>query len=53
VAGASVTVSRGPFAGRTGIVTRTQGNTLLSIPLELLGRMVTVQISADDVSPIL
>jgi transcriptional antiterminator RfaH len=50
VPGSAVTVSRGPFAGCRGVVTRTSGNALLSIPVEILGRSVSVQIDAKDVS---
>lgn len=50
VAGAPVTVSRGPFAGRTGVVIRVKGATTLYIPVELLGRSVPVEINAKDVS---
>lgn len=49
VAGAAVTVSRGPFAGVTGVVSRVTGATLLSIPIAILGRSVSVQIDAADV----
>lgn len=49
VAGVMVTVERGPFAGRAGVVTRTQGLTTLTIPVEILGRSVSVQIDAADV----
>jgi transcription antitermination factor NusG len=51
VAGASVTVSRGPFAGRTGVVIRTSGATTLFIPVEILGRSVPVELDAKDVAP--
>lgn len=49
VAGARVTVLRGPFAGVCGTVTRTHGATTLTIPVEILGRSVSVQIDAADV----
>lgn len=49
VVGVTVTVSRGPFAGVTGIVSRLRGETTLSIPVEILGRSVQVSIDARDV----
>jgi transcription antitermination factor NusG len=49
VAGATVTVARGPFAGVTGVVSRVKGATLLSIPVAILGRSVSVEIEAADV----
>lgn len=49
VAGAKVTVARGPFAGVSGIVRRVKGETTLTIPVEVLGRSVSVQIDAADV----
>lgn len=49
VAGSAVTVARGPFAGRTGVVTRVKNATILSIPVEILGRSVSVEIDAADV----
>jgi transcription antitermination factor NusG len=49
VAGATVTVERGPFAGIKGIVTRTRGSALLTIPITILGRAVSVEIDAADV----
>jgi transcription antitermination factor NusG len=49
VAGVTVTVMRGPFAGVCGVVRRTQGATTLTIPVEILGRSVGVQIDAGDV----
>ena len=49
VAGARITVLRGPFAGVCGVVTRVRGRSTLSIPVEILGRSVSVQIDAADV----
>jgi len=50
VAGTSqVRVLRGPFAGCAGIVSRIKGQTLLTIPVEILGRSVSVQIESYDV----
>lgn len=51
VAGDSVTVARGPFAGVTGVISRVQGATTLTIPVAILGRAVSVQIDAADVEP--
>lgn len=45
-----VRVVRGPFAGVTGVVTRVKGATTLTIPVEILGRAVSVQIDAADVA---
>ncbi|HVY92598.1 MAG TPA: hypothetical protein VHA14_07615, partial [Bryobacteraceae bacterium] len=47
--GAQVTIQRGPFAGVAGVVTRVKGATLLTIPVQMLGRAVSVQIDAADV----
>lgn len=52
VAGSTVRVERGPFAGVFGVVTRTQGATTLTIPVTILGRAVSVQIDAADVSAV-
>jgi transcriptional antiterminator RfaH len=49
VAGARVRVERGCFAGVVGIVSRVKGETLLTIPIQILGRSVSVQIDAADV----
>lgn len=49
VAGCTITVARGPFAGVSGVVTRTRGAAVLSIPIEILGRSVSVEIDAADV----
>lgn len=52
VAGVMVTVLRGPFAGVAGVVTRTQGepgHATLTIPVQILGRAVSVEIEAADV----
>jgi transcription antitermination factor NusG len=49
VAGESVVVARGPFAGVAGVISRVQGATSLSIPVEILGRAVSVRIDAADV----
>jgi transcription antitermination factor NusG len=49
VAGAEVTIQRGPFVGVTGKVSSVRGKTLLTIPIAMLGRAVSVQIDAADV----
>lgn len=50
VAGTSrVRVKTGPFAGVEGVVSRVKGGTVLSIPVQILGRSVSVQIDAADV----
>jgi transcription antitermination factor NusG len=49
VAGSAVRVKSGPLAGAEGVITRIQGNTLLTIPIEILGRAVSVKIDAADV----
>ena len=49
VAGDTVRVERGPFAGVSGVVSRVKGATLLTIPVEILGRAVSVEIEAADV----
>lgn len=49
VAGETVRVARGPFAGVAGVVTRVTGATTLTIPVEILGRAVSVQIAAEDI----
>jgi len=53
VAGSTITVARGPFAGVTGIVTRVRGatglTTTLTVPVAILGRSVAVEIDAADV----
>jgi transcriptional antiterminator RfaH len=51
VVGASVTVSRGCFAGVTGVVSRVNGETTLYIPVEILGRSLQIPIDARDVEP--
>lgn len=51
VAGETVTVSRGPFAGVTGVISRVKGATSLTIPVQILGRAVSVQIDAADIEP--
>ncbi|MDP9024309.1 MAG: UpxY family transcription antiterminator [Candidatus Eremiobacteraeota bacterium] len=50
VAGSTVRVERGPFAGVSGIITRVKGGAVLSIPVEILGRSVSVEIDAADVA---
>lgn len=52
VPGVTITVLRGPFAGVCGVVKRTHGAMTLSIPVEILGRSVTVKIDAADVRPV-
>ena len=49
IAGTQVTIQRGPFVGVTGKVASVKGKTLLTIPIPLLGRAVSVQIDAADV----
>lgn len=49
VAGSTVRVAKGPFAGVSGVVARTKGATQLVIPVQILGRSVKVQIEAADV----
>lgn len=49
VAGVTVTVERGPFAGVVGVVKRMHGVSTLTIPVEILGRWVNVRIDAADV----
>ena len=49
VAGSTVRIERGPFAGVSGVVTRTQGAATLTIPITILGRAVSVQIDVADV----
>jgi transcription antitermination factor NusG len=50
VVGERVRVKSGPFAGILAIVTRTQGETTLTLPIEILGRAVSVQIDTRDVA---
>jgi transcription antitermination factor NusG len=50
VAGERVRVEKGPFAGVEGVISRIKGATLLSIPVEILGRSVSVSIESSDVS---
>jgi transcription antitermination factor NusG len=52
VAGEMVTVARGPFAGVSGVVTRTEGSTRLVISIEILRRAVSVHIDAEDLEAI-
>jgi len=52
VCGESVRVKSGPFAGVTGVITRTKGATTLAIPVEILGRSVSVEIDACDAEKI-
>lgn len=49
VAGSTVRVKSGPFAGIEGIVTRVKDGALLTIPMPILGRSVNVAIDASDV----
>jgi transcription antitermination factor NusG len=49
VAGVRVRVKRGPWTGMIGVVERTRGATLLWIPIEILGRSVSVPIDTADV----
>jgi transcription antitermination factor NusG len=51
VAGETVTVARGPFAGVTGVISRVKGASSLSIPVAILGRAVSVAIDAADIDP--
>lgn len=50
VAGETVRVERGPFAGVSGVVSRVKDQTTLYIPVEILGRSVSVQIDAADLA---
>jgi transcription antitermination factor NusG len=50
-AGETVRVMRGPFAGVAGVIRRVKGATTLSIPIEILCRVVSVEIDAADVEP--
>jgi transcription antitermination factor NusG len=49
VAGVTVRVRRGPWAGVSGVVQRTKGTSLLWIPVYVLQRWVSVPINAADV----
>jgi transcriptional antiterminator RfaH len=49
VAGETVRVKSGPFTGVAGVISRVKGATTLTIPVEILGRAVSVQIDAADV----
>jgi transcriptional antiterminator RfaH len=49
VAGESVRVRTGPFAGVEGVVSRVKGGAILTIPVAILGRSVSVSIDAADV----
>jgi len=49
VAGETCRVERGPFAGVTGVIQRVKDQTTLYIPIEILGRSVSVQIDAADI----
>jgi transcription antitermination factor NusG len=48
-AGETVRVGRGPFAGVTGIITRVKNGATLTIPVQILGRAVSVQIDSADI----
>lgn len=47
-----VRITRGPFAGAEGVITRERRGTLLTVPVEILGRAVAVEIDAADTEPI-
>lgn len=47
-----VRIARGPFAGVEGTVTRIKGASLLTVPVEILGRSVAVEIDAADTEAI-
>jgi len=49
VAGAKVTIERGPFAGATSIISRVKGGTLLTLLVSIFGRPTPVQVEAADV----
>jgi transcription antitermination factor NusG len=49
VAGETVRVKSGPFAGVSGVIARVKGGATLTIPVEILGRAVNVAIDAADV----
>lgn len=49
VAGRAVRIVRGPFAGVSGVVSKTEGATTLTIPIAIFGRAVHVRIDAADV----
>lgn len=48
-AGERVRVERGPFEGIEGIVVAVKGERILTIPVDILGRSVAVQIDRGDV----
>jgi transcription antitermination factor NusG len=48
VAGETVQIARGPFAGVIGEVTRTQGAVRLTVAIPILGRAVSVAIDVAD-----
>jgi len=49
VVGASVTVKSGSFAGRSAVIARIKGGTLLTLMLPMFGRDTPVEIEAADV----
>jgi len=49
VAGSSVQVERGNWAGQRGIVERTRGSAFLTIRMLIFGRDTPVEIAAGDV----
>ncbi len=49
VSGAKVKVSKGPFAGLSGIVDKRKSSTTITINVELLGQSVTAQIDVEDI----
>jgi transcription antitermination factor NusG len=50
VAGSRVRVKSGPFAGVEGVITRVKNAATLTIPVEILGRSVSVEIDIADVA---
>lgn len=52
VVGETVRVKTGPFAGVDGVITRIRGAATLTIPIEILGRAVSVAIDVADVETV-
>jgi transcription antitermination factor NusG len=50
VAGALVTIERGPLAGVQGVVTRTRGALRIAVAITLLNRAVSVEVDAADLT---
>jgi transcriptional antiterminator NusG len=51
VVGVSVTVKSGSFAGRSAVISRIKGGTLLTLLLPVFGRDTPVEIESADVKP--